>query len=205
MNSFGNFYRDIVLNQPHPAPPAQRTRPAAVSFLITPGEKENRLLAIQKAAHPGYTWAGQVALPGGHVDPEDQSPTHTALRELKEELAIPADQVTIIGSMGHFMTLNNVCIEVLAGWWNGSGPIHPDPSEISRVLDISLTHLMEIHLEKGFAGREPDWTELRYPLDDAVIWGATARIIHHFMECLISPDSHLLTFSAGRPSRSSAP
>ncbi|TWI67814.1 NUDIX domain-containing protein [Desulfobotulus alkaliphilus] len=185
MNTFAKTYQDIILNLPHPEPPGKRIRPAAVSFLLTP-DKAPRLLAIQKAAHPSYTWAGQVALPGGHVDPEDPDTKHTALRELEEELGISSDKVDMIGSLGHFMTLNNVCIEVLAGWWQGTGPLRHDPSEIDRVMDIPLHILMESHLASGFSGRDPDWTELRYPIKDAVIWGATARIIHHFMECLLS-------------------
>lgn len=188
MTKFSDIYRNIILEHPHPVPPRRSIRPAAVSFLLQKGTHP-RLLAIEKAAHPHYTWAGQVALPGGHVDPEDPDSTHTALRELEEELHIPADQVDIIGSMGHFMTLNNVCIEVIAGWWNGLGPLRHDPSEIARVLDIPLESLMETHQRQGFQGREPDWTELRYPVGDTEIWGATARIIHHFMECLLSPDS----------------
>ncbi|MDY0162587.1 CoA pyrophosphatase [Desulfobotulus sp.] len=188
MKSFPETYQNIILRHPHPGPPSQRIRPAAVSFLLTP-ESEPKLLAIQKAPHPHYTWAGQVALPGGHIDPRDPDSTHAALRELKEELNIPSEEVRIIGSMGHFMTLNNVCIEVLAGWWQGAGPLTLDPAEISRVLDIPIQGLMETHQRQGFHGREPDWTELRYPIgEDAVIWGATARIVHHFMECLLSPE-----------------
>lgn len=178
-------YHHIVNSFRHPEAPGEETIPAAVSFLLTPGD-ETRLLAIQKAPHETYTWAGQVALPGGRVDPEDQGSAHTALRELREELGIPGREVEMIGSLGHFMTLNDICIEVWAGWWHGEGPLAPDPSEISRTLDIPLGALLKTHHEKAYSGREPHWRELFYPVEDTMIWGATARIVHHFMECLLS-------------------
>lgn len=184
-------YHHIVKSFPHPEVPACKVFPAAVSFLLIPGE-ETELLAIEKAPHQSYTWAGQVALPGGRVDAHDPDSAHAAMRELEEELGIPKNEVEIIGSMGHFMTLRDVCIEVWAGWWQGNGPLHPDPSEISRTLNIPLKKLLQTHEEKGFAGREPHWQELFYPVEDTMIWGATARIVHHFMECLLAVDDETL-------------
>lgn len=178
-------YRRIVRSFPHPEAPACGSLPAAVSLLLIPGD-ETKLLAIEKAPHHSYTWAGQVALPGGRVDRLDPDSAHAAMRELKEELGIPQKEVELIGSMGHFMTLRDVCIEVWAGWWKGKGPLRPDPSEISRTFDIPLENLLKTHQEMGFSGREPHWRELLYPVEDTVIWGATARIVHHFMECLLA-------------------
>lgn len=180
-------YENIVKSFPHPEAPTFGIIPAAVSFLLT-SNGETRLLAIEKAPHHSYTWAGQVALPGGRVDPEDQDSANAALRELKEELGIPKRDVELIGSMGHFMTLRGICIEVWAGWWKKEGRLHPDPSEVSRAFDIPVEKLLKTHKEKGYAGREPHWEELLYPVEDTVIWGATARIVHHFMECLIAAE-----------------
>ena len=62
-----------------------------------------------------------------------------------------------------------------------------DPSEISRVFEIPLARVVETHVENGYGGRVPGWEELLYPVDDVVVWGATARIIHYFTELVISP------------------
>ena len=151
-------------------------------LLFRPGDPQ--ILAIQKADTEGYPWRNQIALPGGHVDPQDRNSLAAVYRELKEEVDIDAEQVGLIGSMGHFQTINQKEIEVFIGWWDGSGPICFDTGEIARVLDISLSELITTHIEGGFHGRRPDVHRLRYPVDGAEVWGATAKMLHFFIEML---------------------
>ena len=148
------------------------------------GARVPKILFIQKARSRGYAWSNQMALPGGHIDKKDPSPLYTAHRELHEELNIPENQVELLGSMGHFQTINSTDIEVFAGWWNEKGPIRADPREIAKVLEIPLETLLNIHNEKRFNKEEPDINTLVYPVDDVRIWGATARMIHHFIEMI---------------------
>ena len=127
-----------------------------------------------------------MALPGGHIDMQDDSPLDAAYRELFEELNIKRDQVETIGSVGHFQTINRRDIEVFLGYLKEEGCVRYDPSEIAKVVRIPLSELIRIHLEKKYGGRIPGWEELLYPYDDIVVWGATARIIHYFIG-LIQP------------------
>lgn len=165
-------------------PAARPSVKKACVFLLLFGWRIPRILFIQKAKNRGYAWSNQVALPGGHIDPKDPSPLHTAYRELHEELNIPENQVDLLGSMGHFQTINSTDIEVFAGWWNEKGPVRADPREISKVLEVPLETLFDIHHENGFSGEAPDIADLVYPVDDVRIWGATARIIYHFIETI---------------------
>jgi 8-oxo-dGTP pyrophosphatase MutT (NUDIX family) len=137
---------------------------------------------VQKADNPGYAWSSQMAFPGGHWEPRDRSRLDTALRELEEEMGIGRSQVEVIGSLGHFQTINNRDIEAFLGIWNRPGPLEVDSSEIARAVEVPVGHLVDVHRERGLAGRTPDFRELVYPFEDVVIWGATARIIHHFLE-----------------------
>ncbi|MCK5420027.1 MAG: hypothetical protein KAI93_16000, partial [Desulfobacterales bacterium] len=73
-------------------------------------------------------------------------------------------------------------IEAFIGRWNGKGRLRYDSTEISRILEIPLKKLMRIHQTRGYHGRRPDIRELEYPFEDVIIWGATAQIIHHFIE-----------------------
>jgi 8-oxo-dGTP pyrophosphatase MutT (NUDIX family) len=183
--------RDIISNHPSPEPPADPTFKPACVFLLVFDLEEPHILAIQKADSEGYPWRNQVALPGGHLDAEDISPLDGAFRELEEEMGISRDQVEFIGSLGHFQTINHRDIEVFTGLWEAGGPMWHDPAEISRILKIPLRVLVRTHNTKNFHGRIPDVDELRYPFEDVVIWGATARILHHFIELLlevVTPD-----------------
>ena len=176
--------KTIIHNNPAPpAPEAGFYKPASV-FLLLFNPEAPHILAIQKTDSEGYPWSNQVALPGGHLDAQDASPLAAAFRELEEEMRISRNQVHLLGSIGHFQTINRRDIEVFTGLWNGKGPIQHDPAEISRVLKIPLQVLVHTHRAKGFHDRIPDVQELRYPFKDVEVWGATARILHHFIELL---------------------
>ena len=174
----------IIRNNPAPAAPETGFyRPACV-FLLLFDPKNPHILAIQKTDSEGYPWRNHVALPGGHLDAKDASPLEGAFRELEEEVSIRRNQVRLLGSIGHFQTINNRDIEVFTGLWNGRGPVNHDPAEISRVLKIPLRVLVHTHFTKEYHNRIPDLHSLRYPFEDVEIWGATARILHHFIELL---------------------
>ncbi len=157
-------------------------QPACVFLLLFKKKEVPHILAIQKSDTEGYPWRNQVALPGGHMDTTDDSPRHAAFRELEEELDIKQAQVELIGSIGHFQTINFKDIEVFVGLWNGKGPIQHDANEISRVLEIPLKTLADIHKRNGYHGRQSDSFDFRYNLPDVIIWGVTARILHFFLE-----------------------
>jgi coenzyme A diphosphatase NUDT7 len=152
-------------------------------FLLLFDRPDPHILAIQKSDTRGYPWRNQVAFPGGHLEKTDSDPLAAAFRELEEELNISQDQVEFIGSLGHFQTLTKPRdIEAFIGLWNGRGPVHYDPTEISRILEIPLKTLIQIHQARNYHGDGPDVRELEYPFEKVVIWGATARIIYRFIE-----------------------
>lgn len=157
---------------------------ACVFLLLFDIDHAPRILAIQKADNEGYPWRNQVALPGGHVDRRDNDPLSAAYRELKEEVNIPPEHVTFIGSMGHFQTIFNRDVEVFIGLWNGKSEIRYDPSEIAKMVTIPVADLVRTHHEGDFWGRLPDVMELLYPCDDVTVWGLTAKILHFFIEMM---------------------
>jgi 8-oxo-dGTP pyrophosphatase MutT (NUDIX family) len=170
----------ITTNFVHPQqPPVEGLRHAATALLIGKNSGDS-ILGILKAESLKYPWGNQVAFPGGLVDDTDKSSLHTALREVEEELGIK--KVKITGSLGYYMTIRNVCIEVFAGFYDETEKITPLESEIARVVNIPFSNLFDTHLKKNFTGRDPGLEELLYPVEDLTIWGVTARAIHHFLE-----------------------
>ena len=175
----------IIRNDPSPEIPRDRKYKRACVFLLLFDNEQPSILAIQKTDSEGYPWRNQIALPGGHLDDEDASPLEGAFRELKEETAISREHVDYFGSLGHFQTINHRDIEVFTGLWNAVGPLRHDPAEISRFLKIPLRVLVRTHITNNFHGRTPDIDELKYPFEDVVVWGATARILHYLIELFL--------------------
>jgi len=176
--------KDIFRNTANPGPPAPGPYKPTCVFLLLFNFEKPHILAIQKTDSEGYPWRNQVALPGGHLEDEDASPLEGAYRELEEETKISRNQVELIGSLGHYQTINGRDIEAFIGVWDATGPVRHDPSEISRILKIPLGALFQTHHSNNFHNRTPSIDELRYPFEDVVIWGATARMLHHFIEQL---------------------
>jgi len=186
-NNIFPIIKTLIQNSTPPQPPfGKKYQATCVFLLLYQMKQELTVLGIQKTDTIGYPWRNQVALPGGHVDPEDNSPKEAVFRELQEELAILPHQVELLGSLGHFQTINQKDIEVFVGSWDKSGPLNFDETEISRILEIPFKTLLTTHLERKFHSRllELDVTSLRYPLEDVEIWGVTAKILYHFIELL---------------------
>ncbi len=178
--------RSAIVNGSHSGPPdADLFQSTSVMALFLFGDQAE-LLFIQKADVQGYPWANQMAFPGGHKDESDKTTLHTALRELSEEMGIQEANVDVIGSLGHFQTINNKDIEAWVGVWNQKEEIVYDQSEISRVFRIPLKYLIDIHKEKRFHQETPNVMTLIYPYEDVEIWGVTAWILYHLIQILIS-------------------
>ena len=182
--------KEIIVNSRPTGSSEDVYRVPACVFLLLFDRPDPHILAIQKSDTEGYPWRNQVALPGGHLESTDAGPVAAAFRELEEELNISQDQVDFIGTLGHFQTLTRPRdIEAFIGLWNGQGSIRFDATEIARILEIPLKTLVEIHQAKRYHDRQMNIRELEYPFGDVVIWGATAKILHRFIE-LIYPLVH---------------
>jgi 8-oxo-dGTP pyrophosphatase MutT (NUDIX family) len=175
--------KEMIHNSSPKEPPKGYSYPSACVFLLVYNKPDPHILAIQKSDTEGYPWRNQVALPGGHLESQDAGPLAAAYRELQEELNISRDQVDFIGSIGHFQTLTKrKDIQAFIGLWNGKGTVRYDSTEISRILEIPLKKLLRIHKTRCYHGSRPDIRNLEYPFEDVIIWGATAQIIHDFIE-----------------------
>ena len=175
--------------QPATRVPSDYEQDAVCLLMFNRGE--TMILAIQKADTEGYHWRDQIALPGGAIDATDRSATDAALRELKEELGIKRSTVQVLGSLGHFQTDSSKNdLEVIVAHWGQPSDVHPDGREIARVLELSLSDLVELHVKAGFRARPGSeiGDELVYSLADARIWGVTARILHGFLELALDKD-----------------
>ncbi|MFH1419467.1 MAG: CoA pyrophosphatase [Planctomycetota bacterium] len=163
-------------------------RPAAV-FAVFVDREETRLLLIRRAKQPTDPWSGQIALPGGHIEPGDANPSETAYRETAEEVSIGKESIRLLGELGAFATqIPKVKVHVFVGVWDGVATPQPDPAEVASVFEVPVCQLLERHYGEGFQDQLPNelGRALTYPSDHGTIWGVTARILHHLLG-LIGP------------------
>ncbi|HEV2137646.1 MAG TPA: CoA pyrophosphatase [Nitrososphaerales archaeon] len=75
--------KNITLQEPK----SKGLRFAAVSIILRDGDSPNVLL-IKRAERASDPWSGQIAFPGGKMQPGDKTAKDTAIRETIEEVGI---------------------------------------------------------------------------------------------------------------------
>ncbi len=133
------------------------------------------------AHHPG-----QVAFPGGKVDPMDASSKDTALREAEEEIGLPRHNVEIIGKTGTHETVTQFCVTPYLGIVHTDFRPVAEPREVAEIFEVPLDFLMQpdnfkIH-SRPWLGKNRSY--LAVPYGPHFIWGATARIIKNLADRL---------------------
>ena len=163
-----------LLNQGQFAPP--EIRPAAVLMAVT-DRPEPGLLLIHRPdsmrAHPG-----QVAFPGGKLDPGEDA-VQAALREAHEELAINPSNVRIIGSSDRFITGTGYDVTPVLALVPPDLPIVPNPHEVAAWFEAPLGFVLDpanhVHKEREWFGRMRPYIEIVW--QGHVIWGITAALL----------------------------
>jgi 8-oxo-dGTP pyrophosphatase MutT (NUDIX family) len=128
---------------------------------------------------------GQVSFPGGSFEPADGDLLYTALRESYEEVGIRPAHVEILGRLDDLSTFStSYTISPFVGVIPYPYPFHPDPVEVAHVFDAPLTLLADPAVRRRYVRTRDDGARLEdyeFHVDGHVIWGATARIIQHFL------------------------
>jgi len=163
--------------------PHQPHRLAAVLVPILATESGLRVLLTTRAAHL-RDHSGQVAFPGGKIDPGDPSPAHTALREAQEEIGLFPDDVRPLGYLDPYLSATGFLVTPLVGLVEPGSPFAPNPDEVAEIFEVPLDHLMDPsrHLVRmrSWQGRMRLYYAI--PFGERLIWGVTAGIVHNLYE-----------------------
>lgn len=125
---------------------------------------------------------GQVAFPGGKVDPGDDGPVDAALRESEEEIALPRSRVEVIGTTDLYLTGTGFHITPVIGIIPPGLDLVPEEGEVAAIFEVPFDTLFDpanydqqhVH----WNGRPRSYHEMYW--DEHRIWGVTAAIILNF-------------------------
>jgi 8-oxo-dGTP pyrophosphatase MutT (NUDIX family) len=159
--------------------------PAAVLVPIVPrAGGANVLLTRRSTALRRH--AGQVAFPGGRIDPEDDGPIDAALREAEEEIGLGRDVVTPLGFLDVYLTHSGFRILPLVALVTPPFGLLINPDEVAEAFEVPLQFLMEPtnHLQESRMREGVTRHFYAMPYGDRKIWGVTAGILRNMHERL---------------------
>lgn len=180
----GGMARDVPI-RPGDGPipgvaPAATPTPAAVLIAITDRAEPGVILTQRPETMRKH--AGQVAFPGGRVDPGEDD-IAAALREAQEEVALDPAVVEVIGTADPYRTGTGFRIMPVLGVIPPDLPLVPSEAEVAAVFEVPLRWLLDPAShgtgQLEFRGQTRHFVEMHWPdpIQPRRIWGATAAII----------------------------
>lgn len=153
-------------------------KPAAVLIPIIADGQGARVLLTRRADSLAHH-TGQVAFPGGRLDPGETA-VDAALREAREEVDLDPAVVTVLGLSDSYETGTGYLVTPVVGWIARAPRLTPSPAEVAEVFETPWDFLMDPanhsrdHLEAPEGVKRWFWA---MTWNEQYIWGATAGII----------------------------
>ena len=167
---------------------------AAVALVLRERDEDLEMLFIRRADHDDDPWSGDLAFPGGRIDPEDEGdPRRAAMRETLEELELDLVHARPIGRLDDVLgRAQSIRVSCFVYGVEGDPLLRPN-YEIREAFWTPLPVLMDPVRQ--------EWREFRYLdqpmrlpalrlIDDdraPVLWGITYKFVDHFMGTIGRP------------------
>ncbi len=166
---------------------------SAILFLIIPYEDRSYdLVLIKRTIRENDKHSGEISFPGGKFDPQfDKTFQDTALRECEEELGIPQEKITLLGSFDDHITPKGFIITPFVGFISETQKMQKQEEEVHEIVKIPVS----------FFANKKNYQERTYLLNNEliavgkynyhdlegkkyVIFGATSHLIVHYIQMI---------------------
>lgn len=168
-------------------------QPAGAAVLVPLVQRESglQLLLTRRTDHL-RDHAGQISFPGGRVEPEDDGPVATALRETEEEIGLGRQHIEVIGQLPVYSTVTAFQVTPVVAVVTPGFTLRLDEFEVAEAFEVPLAFLMDPahhrHHRFEFAGAERRFLSMPWPgpQREYFIWGATAAMLRNFYRLLMT-------------------
>ena len=164
--------------------------PVLASVLVPLVMRETLTVLLTHRTSHLSSHSGQVAFPGGKVDPEDTDAVATALREAQEEIGLESRHVEVLGTLPTYTTGSAFVVTPVVALVNESMVIEANPHEVAQVFEVPLPFLMnpanhQRH-QVQWEGQVREWLSMPYHDGqmEHFIWGATAGMLRNLYRFL---------------------
>lgn len=167
---------------------------AAVALILRPNAVEAEMLFIERARHPQDPWSGNLAFPGGRIDPGDRDARRAAERETREEIGL---DLSLAAYLGRLDDLIGAYLPVRVSCFVYGLPVDfaMNPSINHEVRELFFYPLRELRNPARHIRAAIDWNRKirRTPAldllgpDRPLLWGITYRLVARFLDRIGAP------------------
>ncbi len=173
---------------PELVPQIARAPLAPAAVLIPVVARDELTVLLTQRTDTLKRHAGQIAFPGGRMEPTDGDPKATALREAQEEIGLDPAFVETLGYLDSYRTGTGFRIFPVVSLVREGFTLTLDEREVADAFEVPLAFLMD---EANHRTETRSWggQERRFyamPFEQRYIWGATAGIMRNMQKRLFS-------------------
>ena len=163
-----------------------------MALTVLPDARGRPCFAITRRSQNLGAHSGQWAIPGGRLDPGEDS-ISAARRELHEEVGLELEDDALVGLLDDFPTRSGYVITPVVFWAGADSELSPDPREVERAYRVPLAELDADGVPRLWSIPESGRPVLSIPFEtlDTMIHSPTAAILFQFREVALH----------GRPTR----
>lgn len=144
---------------------------------------------IGRVVYPGSVHSGQIALPGGKIEPGETSEA-AALRELHEEIGYSSDKINVIGKLTDiYIPPSNFLVKPYVAYTAETPEFTINPGEVDQLILYKLTDLLQEGIRKETELEPRPGYKIKTPYFDVqgrILWGATAMMLNELRHLLKS-------------------
>lgn len=174
---------DFDLNPDIVLPENRSLRAAGVLVAIELLDDVPHVILTKRASHLKHH-PGQIAFPGGKQDEGDPDVMAAALREAWEEIALPPENVEVLGLLPAHETVTSFLVTPVIGLVRAPFVDRPEEGEVEEIFRVPLQHVADRRFystqSRRWRGRQRHYFTV--PFGPYYIWGATARILRGLAE-----------------------